>query len=115
MSKEELAKSLFHGAENYNCAQAVMAAFQEEAGISDDEIREYSFAGGGRAEGGICGAAYAAKRILADPQMNAHIDALFSKKAGHTCCKQIRKKQILPCIDCVGLAARFVEDHLPGE
>lgn len=115
MDKESLAKSKFHGEEKYNCAQAVLVAFQQEAGLTDEEIKSYSAAGGGRAEGGICGAAYAAKRILKDPELHKALDEELARSAGDTACRQIRKNGMLSCRGCVGLAARFVDEHLQPE
>lgn len=52
--------SFFHSApNNYNCAQAIIKRFQDNSitYISDEKIeQDFRSKGGGRAEGGICGA-----------------------------------------------------------
>ena len=50
--------------ENLNCAQSVLKGFQKEFNITETEIENFRAWGGGRAEGGICGAVFAADRIL---------------------------------------------------
>jgi hypothetical protein len=112
MNKEDLAKSKFHGKENFNCAQAVLVAFQEETGMSDEELKEFSAAGGGRVEGGICGALYAAEKLLGSAECG-ELSRQFNEQSGSLKCREIRKLGQLPCKDCVGLAARFVGEHLP--
>lgn len=101
----ELAKSYFHGKEGYNCAQAVLKAFQEKYQISDAMIEEYKQYGGGRVEGGTCGALYAALQLVEDEWQKQTIIQAFSQAAQFTTCERI-KEQTLPCPDCVGTAAK---------
>lgn len=42
--------------EKLNCAQSILKAWQEDFEISDETIEEFRQWGGGRAEGGVCGA-----------------------------------------------------------
>lgn len=58
------ARKLFHGKERYNCAQAILAAYKEKLNVACDVITEYKSYGGGRAEGGLCGALYAGLFLL---------------------------------------------------
>ena len=92
-----------------------MAAFREEFGLQDQDIASLSTAGGGRAEGGICGAAYAAKTLIKNPDFHSEIDEAFTRDGGATACKQIRKNGKVPCKDCVGLAAKLVAANLPAK
>lgn len=48
----------FHNAtNNWNCAQSLYKYYQPQLAISDEDIElKYRSKGGGRAEGGICGA-----------------------------------------------------------
>ncbi|MFC2149719.1 C-GCAxxG-C-C family (seleno)protein, partial [Candidatus Auribacterota bacterium] len=64
---EETAKSLYHGKDKLNCAQAILKAFQPATGMTDEVIASFKSAGGGRAEGGVCGAIYAARQVVTDP------------------------------------------------
>ena len=109
---EATARELYHGKEGLNCAQAVLKAFQPATGMPDSEIASFSNAGGGRAEGGICGALYAAQHLLPDPALSRQIELLFQADATSTLCKKIRKEGKLPCKECVALAAGFVKSHL---
>jgi len=75
--KSKEAKMLFHGKDKLNCAQAVLRTFQAEFGISDQEIGSAANAGGGRAEGGACGALHASRILLNDPVIQQRVDRDF--------------------------------------
>lgn len=66
-------------------------------------IEEYKQYGGGRVEGGTCGALYAALQ-LADEQQKPELIDTFQQAAQHTTCEKIKGKT-LPCQDCVRAAA----------
>ncbi len=72
-------------------------------------IDSYSAYGGGRAEDGLCGALYAAKTLLNDPEKTELLKKEFSVKAGSVKCREIMKLKKLPCADCVDLAAQIVD------
>lgn len=112
MKKKETAESLYHGAAGYNCTQAVLAAFQQESGMTPDDIQSFSHTGGGRAEGGVCGAIHAAKQLLKNPAAVAELEKEFLEKAGSIYCREIRKINRLACRSCVGLAAGITEKQL---
>jgi len=78
--------------ENLNCAQCILKGFQKEFDISDIEIEEYRAWGGGRAEGGICGALFAAERLLKQAGKKSIIDD-FRNNAGGILCSEIKDKQ----------------------
>ncbi len=107
-----LAKRLFHGKENYNCAQAVLKAFQEFNRLTDNEITRHKSSGGGRAEGGICGALYAAKLHLNNAADRAALEKSFVDKAKYITCKEIKKNKTLSCIQCVETAAELLKEKL---
>lgn len=100
----EKAEAYFHGKEGYNCAQAVLKAFQDDYQISEEKIREFKLYGGGRAEDGICGALYAALQLCTEEQKPALIEA-FEIAAKHSTCEKIKDKT-LPCNQCVAAAAQ---------
>ena len=107
------AKKSFHGKEGLNCAQAVLKAFQKEFNLSEAIIKDTRAAGGGRAEGGMCGALYAVKLITynLDSTIFEDIKDDFEKEAGSIYCKQIRRLRKLTCRECVGLAAQKLEEY----
>ena len=102
-------------ANRMNCAQAVIAAFKEKFGLSDDIVRLFASYGAGRAPGGECGACYAAKFMLKEkhPDEIQKCDEVFLSNAGSNKCREIRKLKKLPCTGCVEKAAEFIE-KIPG-
>lgn len=90
-----------------NCAQAILKGFQQEFGISDLEIEEYKAWGGGRAEGGVCGTVFAARRLV-NPLGNMNVDEEFKKVNGTIYCKELKGSKI-PCTRCVAVADELVE------
>lgn len=105
MNKEESIK-LFQGPEKYNCIQAILKAFQKVSGLSDTEINDYKSNGGGKVEGGVCRAVYAAKIVNNSPEFAKRIDKIFIDTAGSIICKEIRKSKKLSCKNCVELAVK---------
>lgn len=107
-----LAVQLFHGKENYNCAQAILKAFQNHNKLTEPEIAEYKSAGGGRAEGGICGALYAAKLQLNSAEKKSALEKSFREEAKHIACKEIKANKTLSCVQCVETAAKLLKDQI---
>jgi hypothetical protein len=93
--------------ENLNCAQAVLKGFQKEFNVSNEEIEEYRAWGGGRAEGGMCGALYAAERLLRQVGKESVIEE-FNKKGGGILCADIKEKRFT-CAEYVRIADELVE------
>lgn len=96
--------------ENLNCAQVVLKGFQKELKIDDQEIEEYRAWGGGRAEGGMCGALYAAERLLQQSGKESVIEE-FKFHAGGTLCSEIKEKNFT-CAEYVRIADDLVEKSL---
>lgn len=101
MSKDEAVKN---HAGAYNCAEAVIKAFDN----NEDLLREVSSCGGGRAEGGLCGALYAGLRITTEDKHDALKD-FFLEEAKYLTCRDIRKNKTLTCSQCVGRVGEFLE------
>ena len=112
--KADEARALFHGKDKLNCAQAVLKAFQAESGMSDSDILAFASAGGGRGEGGVCGALLAASALLQQSAVLQDLERDFETEAGSILCKGIRGLNRLPCRECVALAAGFLERHKEG-
>jgi hypothetical protein len=96
--------------ENLNCAQAILKGFQKEFEISNQEIEEYRAWGGGRAEGGMCGALFAAERLLRQIGKESVIED-FRQKTGSVLCADIKAKQFT-CAEYVRIADELVEKSL---
>lgn len=94
---------------NFNCAQAVLKGFQNEFGITDNEIEEYRAWGGGRAEGGVCGAIFAAKRLL--KEKGIELSAEFDAFAGGHLCTEIKGKKFT-CAEYVRIADELVAKYI---
>lgn len=99
--------------ENLNCAQAILKGFQQEFEISDTEIEEYRAWGGGRAKGGMCGALFAAERLLRQIGKQSVIEE-FRKKAGSVLCSDIKEKQFT-CAEYVRIVDELVENQIVKE
>jgi hypothetical protein len=96
--------------ENLNCAQAVLKGFQQELNITDEVIEEYRAWGGGRAEGGVCGALFSAEHLLRQAGKPS-IETEFVATTGHMNCLDIKQGKF-PCLDCVRIADELVERNL---
>ncbi|WP_025842651.1 C-GCAxxG-C-C family (seleno)protein [Porphyromonas gingivicanis] len=117
MNKEENKKAVeyFHaGPNNWNCAQSIVKSFQAESNMSDEDIElTYRSKGGGRAEGGLCGAVYAAKQMLGEDSPEAQaLQEEFRQQWGALTCKELKAEKRVPCTDTVGLADQLLEKYL---
>lgn len=107
MEREEqkVASAYFHDEEhNWNCAQSVLKAHQEHCAITDEELElHYRSKGGGRAEGGLCGAIYAATH-LAPEAMRPSLLESFEARAGALTCARLKGKCGRSCRELVDIA-----------
>lgn len=102
----EKAKDLFHGEERYNCAQAVLAAFDAPA----EKVLAAKAHGGGRAPEGLCGAFHAVKELVGDEKFGGMTGKMV-EAAGGLSCREIRPLGKLSCRECVGLAAQLTQEE----
>ena len=86
----------------YNCAQAVAKAFER-----DDLVARLKSCGGGRAEGGLCGALHATLLMFPENRRE-EVEKQFRDRAGDILCKTIRQEGKTPCAECVRIAADIV-------
>ncbi len=122
MNKKEHAVELKHS--GYNCAQAVLCAFQDETGLSEEDLKKIGAAYGvgmGCMEatcGALCAAQilmglkkYDGKPVLRDA---AQILKRFHEMCGATICKDLKGRDtgvvLCECDDCVRNAVMIVED-----
>jgi len=113
--KAKQAAALYRGKERYNCAQAVLKTFQEEAGVPDSLLKAASRWGSGRVEGGMCGALYAVRALIDAPEVRALVEREFALVAGSPRCRQIRGMSRVTCRECVSLAAGLTAPHMGGK
>ena len=109
--KSKKAAKLFHGKEDFNCAQAVLKAYQAESRMSDPVILSAAVAGGGRAIGGVCGALYSSRIILGEGESSAQITKQFIEKSGSTQCSDI-KDGVSTCREYVETAAELITPYM---
>lgn len=93
----------------YNCAQAVAKGFQR-----DDLVEGMKSAGGGNAPDNLCGALYSALSLVPGVQHES-VKQQFRNTVGSLYCREIRQSGIVPCSECVRIAATVIDelpDHL---
>ncbi len=109
-----------------NCAQAVLLAFQEELGKSEEELLALgsgfgSGMGGMEATcGALCGAAMAAGLLnRSDSPTKGITNAMlqeFKEKAGATICGDLKgiktRKMLCSCDDCVRIATVALDSRI---
>lgn len=114
-SENKRAVDYFHAApNNWNCAQAIVKSHQLASQMSDEEIElVYRPKGGGRAEGGLCGAVYSAKEILgADSPEAVALEEEFRQQLGAITCRQLKAEMRIPCTETVTLADELLEKYI---
>lgn len=110
MKKKEIAQSFYRGEERYNCAQAILKAFQADYEIPQETIEEFARFGSGRANEGRCGALFAGQSILQNERHSENLEREFSAVAGSSKCREIRQMKKLSCAECVALTADLLEN-----
>lgn len=113
--KSKEAVNYYRGKENFNCAQAILKAYQKDFDITDQQIIEYKKFGGGKAEGGLCGALFAAKKLIRNEDISNHTEQHFLKTAGATTCREILSLKQLSCHKCVETIAQSLDEYLKGK
>ncbi len=106
----ELAGSAFHGAENYNCAQAIFKTFQEEFSVDDETILLHKKSGGGRVKDNVCGAIYAVAELV--PEKREQLVTEFEKRTGNFKCRDLKIAGKFSCKQCVKIAADILAEEL---
>ncbi|HTP25228.1 MAG TPA: C-GCAxxG-C-C family (seleno)protein [Anaeromyxobacteraceae bacterium] len=97
-----------YGNERLNCAQSVLKGFREQVEISQQDIDEAQGLGAGKAPDGICGALYAALRLLENPEERETVRGAFAVRTGSEQCRAIRKARRVSCVQCVEIAAKLL-------
>ena len=106
----EVAQSVFRKPPlRLNCAQAVAHAWQVRLGGGSRLNEDLQDCGGGGAPGGLCGALHAAHRLTGEAGVREEMTRRFAGVAGSPQCREIRRLGILPCEECVGLAAELLD------
>jgi len=96
--------------EKLNCAQSILRGFQEPNKVSEEIVTDAKKLGGGRAEGGLCGAFYSATLLAENENIKQNLHERFMSLAGSEKCREIRKIGRLACSGCVELAASVLQE-----
>ncbi len=94
--------------DNLNCAQSILKGFQQEFEISDETIESFRPFGGGRAEGGLCGAIYAANYLMRKKGLES-LNEAFVKKAVYEKCRDIKQNKTCSCEECIRITDELIE------
>ena len=122
MDKTELALNYKHS--GLNCCQAVLAAYADELGLSEEMIMKLGAAFGAGMGGmdGTCGALCGAEMVLGLKAYDGRpvskqakgIHSAFRAKCGATICRDLKQivngKQFCSCDDCVKNAVEIIEE-----
>lgn len=98
---------------NWNCAQSIHKAAQSRTGLTDEEIElRYRSKGGGRAEGGLCGAIYAVRSIVGEGTDAAErLTERFRELTGGLTCSELKGKHGRPCSYLVEVAQGLLDNE----
>ena len=110
---EKVSKAVEFMNGSYSCSQSIMCAFADDAKISHDEAKNIAapYSGGRKIK---CGALCAAEIVLAkkfgeDTKKISELEKKFHEKVGAINCRDIRSKNLRPCVGCVEDAATILE------
>lgn len=105
-SVEKKAVALFTAVPKlHNCAQAIAAAADKS-----DLVAEFACAGGGRAEGGVCGALYAAMAAVSECDREA-LKRDFEAATGAVACRELKMAAKVSCVEAVRIAGKLVDKY----
>ncbi len=101
----------FHQQRRGNCAQSVAFAWGQKfpGGRGVEEV--FAACGAGHAPGGLCGALHASCTLAGTAAEESIKHAFAQKTGGHLTCKAIRAAKVMPCSECVEVAAELLEQH----
>ena len=114
---EEKIKQHFLGEKGFkrlNCAQTMAEIFKDKYDfLTDDTVKAFKKMGYGKAPKGECGMLYAAKYILdesGEPDKIIEIENYFIEIAGTTLCRELKKKKIPFCAQCLMQTASYMKE-----
>lgn len=124
-------KAVENHKKGYNCAQAVLCAFSDKLGVSEDELFRISEAFGGGMGGtqNICGAVSGMVVVAGMtnsigierlPETNkkesyrfaAKLMKCFEERVGSAICREIKGKCLRSCDGCIEEAVKILEENL---
>ena len=121
MDRKEYAVQLKHG--GFNCAQAVLCAFADETGFSEEDLKKIG-AGFGVGMGNMeatCGALVGAEILMGIKEYQGRpllrkareMHQAFTERCGASLCKDLKGRDtgivLCDCDDCIRCAAELIE------
>jgi len=106
------ALDLYHGKDNYNCAQAIRLAFAKENDEKDALVKEYKLYGHGKAPQNTCGAVYAGMKLTNELDYEAGFASTFKQETGYIKCSDLKVTGKVSCEECVKIAAQILEERV---
>jgi hypothetical protein len=88
-----------------NCAQAVIAAWNEHHDAELLSVDAFRACGHGKAPDGLCGAIHAALSAAEEHHADELRNSFAARTGGFVSCREIRQARSISCADCVGVAA----------
>lgn len=98
--------------ERLNCAQSILKGHKSDFNVTDEMIDDFRAFGGGRAEGNMCGALYAAAHLAESKEAEQHIIDNFRDQTGYTACKELKREGKTSCSECVRIASELLSSSL---
>jgi hypothetical protein len=106
------AVKFYRGIEGYNCAQAIVKAFQHKVSVGPDLIHQYARYGGGNATDGVCGGLFAIEQLAPNLDLAQQARHCFDEQVGSIFCSDILELGRLSCAGCISVAANILYDIL---
>ncbi len=105
MNHEKEARSIHHS--GYNCSNSVYKAFADIDHAGGNPPAPRSIAG-------KCGALITAQKVLRDLGIDREdeLEQAFQDELGYVLCRDLKRNRV-DCNDCVGVAARLVDELAP--
>lgn len=98
---------------SYSCSQSILCAFADDAGLTHEEAKEIAapYSGGRKIKcGAVCaGEIVLSKKFGEDSEKIPEFEQKFFEKVGAINCRDIRSKNLRPCIGCVEDSATILE------
>jgi len=103
--------SEYHRQRRGNCAQSVAFAWGSKFMGARGVEKVFDGCGGGRVPAGLCGALHASCELAGAEAAETIKEKFAEKTGGHLTCRAIRTARIVPCSECVEVAAELLEHH----
>ncbi len=98
-----------------SCSQSVLCAFCDDAKLTFDEAKEIGapYSGGRKIKcGAVCAAEIVLSAVDGNDSRHAEFEDKFRENVGAINCREIRSKNLTPCIGCVETSAKILDEMI---